>query len=248
MTSESHPASLSRREFLGFAAGAGLVLSSLSAMSGLPGLPGLSDTEAFAAEGPVFALPPLPYAENALEPHISARTVSFHYGKHTKAYYDNANELLKAVSPAPTSLSAVFLAAGKDPAALALFNNAAQAFNHTFYWKGLTPGGPKAPAGKLAELITASFGDFEAMKKELAAASVSQFGSGWGWLVLDGGALKVVKTPNAANPLQNGQKPLLTVDVWEHAYYLDYQNRRADYVKAVLDNLVNWDVAAANLG
>ncbi|MEF3696834.1 superoxide dismutase [Desulfolutivibrio sp.] len=245
MTSESHPASLSRREFMGFAAGAGLVLSSLSAMSGLVGLSG---TEAFAADGPVFALPPLPYAENALEPHISARTVSFHYGKHTKAYYDNANELLKAVSPAPASLSAVFLAAGKDPAALALFNNAAQAFNHTFYWKGLTPGGPKAPAGKLAELITASFGDFEAMKKELAAASVSQFGSGWGWLVLDGGALKVVKTLNAANPLQNGQKPILTVDVWEHAYYLDYQNRRADYVKAALDNLVNWDVAAANLG
>jgi len=242
MTSETPPFSLTRREFLGVAAGAGLVLSSLSAMSGLSG------ATAFAAEAPAFAMPPLPYAENALEPHISAKTVSFHYGKHTKAYYDNANELLKAVNPAPTSLETVFVTAGKDPAAVALFNNAAQAFNHTFYWKGLTPGGPKAPTGRLAELVTASFGDFEAMKKELAATSVSQFGSGWGWLVLDGGGLKIVKTPNAANPLQNGQKPLVTVDVWEHAYYLDYQNRRADYVKAVLDNLVNWDVAAANLG
>ncbi len=245
MTPESHPCALSRREFLGFAAGAGLVLSSLTTLSDLADLSG---TAAFAAEGPAFAMPPLPYAENALEPHISAKTVSFHYGKHTKAYYDNANELLKAVSPAPASLEAVFLEAGKDPAALALFNNAAQAYNHTFYWKGLTPGGPKAPTGRLAELITASFGDFEAMKKELAATSVSQFASGWGWLVQDGDRLAVVKTPNAANPLQNGQKPLVTVDVWEHAYYLDYQNRRADYVKAVLDNLVNWDVAAANLG
>lgn len=248
MKSTACPSLLSRREFLGFAAGAGLMLSSLSTLTGLPGLSLLSGAEAHAAEGPIFAMPPLPYAEDALEPHISARTISFHYGKHTKAYYDNANDLLKAVNPAPTSLETVFLEAGKDPAAVALFNNAAQAFNHTFYWKGLTPGGPKAPTGRLAELITASFGDFEAMKKELAATSVSQFASGWGWLVLDGDRLKTVKTPNAANPLQNGQKPLLTVDVWEHAYYLDYQNRRADYVKAVLDNLVNWDVAAANLG
>lgn len=242
MKPDIEPTSLTRRDFLGFAAGAGLLLSSLSAMSGLSG------TAAFAAEGPVFAMPPLPYAENALEPYISAKTVSFHYGKHTKAYYDNANDLLKAVSPAPASLETVFLEAGKDPAAVALFNNAAQAFNHTFYWRGLTPGGPKAPAGKFAELVAASFGDFENMKKELAATAVSQFASGWGWLVSDGGKLKAVKTSNAANPLQNGQKPLLTVDVWEHAYYLDYQNRRADYVKAVLDNLVNWDVVAANLG
>ncbi|MFZ5812199.1 MAG: superoxide dismutase [Thermodesulfobacteriota bacterium] len=239
MKSEPCPPSLTRREFLGFAAASGLVLSSLSTLAGSP---------AFAATGPAFAMPPLPYPENALEPHISARTISFHYGKHTKAYYDKTNDLLKAVSPAPQGLDNVFLDASKNPAEIDLFNNAAQAFNHTFYWKGLTPGGPKVPTGKLASLISASFGDFESLKKELAAAATTQFASGWAWLVLDDGALKVTKTPNAANPLQSGQKPLLTIDVWEHAYYLDYQNRRADYVKAVLDNLVNWDIVAARLG
>ncbi len=231
--------SLSRREFLGFAAATGLILSSLSTLSG---------SAAFAAEGPAFAMPPLPYPENALDPHISARTVGFHYGKHTKAYYDKTNDLLKAASPAPQGLDNVFLDASKNPAEIDLFNNAAQAFNHTFYWKGLTPGGPKAPTGKLATVIAASFGDVESLKKELAAAAVSQFASGWAWLVLDNGVIKITKTSNAANPLLSGQKPLLTIDVWEHAYYLDYQNRRADYVKAVLDNLVNWDIVADRLG
>ncbi|QLA21498.1 superoxide dismutase [Desulfolutivibrio sulfoxidireducens] len=239
MNADATPGSLTRREFLGFAAATGLILSSLSTLAGSP---------AFAAEGPAFAMPPLPYPENALEPHISAKTVGFHYGKHTKAYYDKTNELLKAAAAAPKNLDQVFLDAAKKPDDTVLFNNAAQAFNHTFYWKGLTPGGPKAPTGKLATMIAASFGDVESLKKELAAAAVSQFASGWAWLVLDNGTLKTTKTPNAANPLLSGQKPILTIDVWEHAYYLDYQNRRADYVKAVLDNLVNWDIAAAQLG
>ncbi len=232
--------SLSRRSFCKYAVGAGVALASLSA---------LSSVAAFAA-GPAggFALPPLPYAENALAPHISANTVGFHYGKHTKAYYDTVNKMIAEQGRAADSLEAVFLEAAGRPDGAALFNNAAQAFNHTFYWKGLTPGGPKAPGGKLASWIDQSFGGFDALKKELTAAAVSQFGSGWAWLVCEGDRLRVVKTSNAENPLQKEQKPLLTIDVWEHAYYLDYQNRRPDYVKAVLDNLVNWDLVAANLG
>ena len=127
-------------------------------------------------------------------------------------------------------------------------NAIAQAFNHTFYWAGLTPGGSRTPAGKLLKMIEASFGNVDGLKKALTAAATGQFGSGWAWLVSEGDSLKVVKTSNAENPLQKQQKPLLTVDVWEHAYYLDYQNRRPAYVKAVLDNLVNWDIVAKNLG
>ena len=231
--------SFSRRTFCKYAVGAGVALASFSA---------LSSVAAFAAESGGFALPPLPYAEDALAPHISARTVGFHYGKHTKTYYDTVNRMIAEKGLAGKSLETVFLEAAKSPDGTALFNNAAQAFNHTFYWQGLTPGGAKKPAGTLARMVDQSFGSFEALKKELTAAAVSQFGSGWAWLVREGDTLKVVKTSNAENPLQKQQKPLLTIDVWEHAYYLDYQNRRPDYVKAVLENLVNWDIVAGHLG
>ncbi len=196
----------------------------------------------------MFTLPPLPYAENALEPVISANTMSFHYGKHHKTYVDNLNNLVKGTDFESATLEKIINeTAGKADKA-ALFNNAAQIWNHTFYWHSMKPAGGGKPTGKLALMIDASFGSFDAFRKELATTTVSQFGSGWGWLVLDGAALKVVKTANAEVPFTKGQKPLLTIDVWEHAYYLDQQNKRAAYVDAVIDNLLNWDFAAQNLG
>ena len=196
----------------------------------------------------MFTLPPLPYAENALEPVISANTMSFHYGKHHKTYVDNLNNLVKGTDFESASLEKIINeTAGKADKA-ALFNNAAQIWNHTFYWHSMKPAGGGKPTGKLALMIDASFGSFDAFRKELATTTVSQFGSGWGWLVLEGAALKVVKTANAEVPFTKGQKPLLTIDVWEHAYYLDQQNKRAAYVDAVIDNLLNWDFAAQNLG
>ena len=196
----------------------------------------------------MFTLPPLPYAENALEPVISANTMSFHYGKHHKTYVDNLNNLVKGTDFENATLEKIINeTAGKADKA-ALFNNAAQIWNHTFYWHSMKPKGGGKPTGKLATMIDSSFGGFDAFRKELATTTVSQFGSGWGWLVVDGGALKVVKTSNAEVPFTKGQKPLLTIDVWEHAYYLDQQNKRAAYVDAVIDNLLNWDFAAQNLG
>ncbi len=196
----------------------------------------------------MFTLPSLPYAENALEPVISANTMSFHYGKHHKTYVDNLNNLVKGTDYENATLEKIITeTAGKADKA-GLFNNAAQIWNHTFYWNSMKPKGGGKPTGKLATMIDSSFGGFDAFRKELATTTVSQFGSGWGWLVLDGGALKVVKTSNAEVPFTKGQKPLLTIDVWEHAYYLDQQNKRAAYVDAVIDNLLNWDFAAQNLG
>ncbi|MEO6564811.1 MAG: superoxide dismutase [Casimicrobiaceae bacterium] len=196
----------------------------------------------------MFTLPPLPYAENALEPVISANTMSFHYGKHHKTYVDNLNNLVKGTDYENATLEKIITeTAGKADKA-GLFNNAAQIWNHTFYWNSMKPKGGGKPTGKLATMIDASFGGFDAFRKELATTTVSQFGSGWGWLVLDGGTLKVVKTSNAEVPFTKGQKPLLTIDVWEHAYYLDQQNKRAAYVDAVIDNLLNWDFATQNLG
>jgi Fe-Mn family superoxide dismutase len=196
----------------------------------------------------MFVLPPLPYAENALEPVISANTISFHYGKHHKTYVDNLNNLVKGTDYESASLEKIINeTAGKADKA-PLFNNAAQIWNHTFYWHSLKGGGGGKPSGKLATMIDAAFGSYDNFRKELSATTVSQFGSGWGWLVVDGGALKVVKTANAEVPFTKGQKPLLTIDVWEHAYYLDHQNKRAAYVDAVIDKLLNWDFAAQNLG
>ena len=196
----------------------------------------------------MFQLPPLPYADNALEPVISANTISFHYGKHHKTYVDNLNNLVKGTDYESASLEKIITeTAGKADRA-PLFNNAAQIWNHTFYWNSLKGNGGGKPSGKLATMIDAAFGGYDNFKKELSATTVSQFGSGWGWLVVDGGALKIVKTANAEVPFTKGQKPLLTIDVWEHAYYLDHQNKRAAYVDAVIDKLLNWDFAAQNLG
>jgi Fe-Mn family superoxide dismutase len=194
-----------------------------------------------------YVLPALPYATNALEPVISANTIKFHYGKHHQAYVDNLNKLIAGTEFANLPLEKIITETAGKPDKTAIFNNAAQAWNHAFYWRSLRPQGGGEPAAILKQKIEASFGSLEACRKELAAAAMAQFGSGWVWLVLDGDKLKVVKTGNADVPLTSGLKPLLTVDVWEHAYYLDYQNRRADYVNAVLDKLINWDFAAANL-
>jgi Fe-Mn family superoxide dismutase len=199
-----------------------------------------------AATGP-FVLPPLPWKDDALAPLVSAQTISFHYGKHHKAYVDNLNNLAKGKPWEKMTLEEVVKASAKDSAAQGVFNNAAQVWNHTFFWNSMRPGGGGAPTGKLLEKITADFGSFDAFKTQFADAAKTQFGSGWAWLVVDGGKLKVVKTPNAETPLTGSAKPLLTCDVWEHAYYLDYQNRRPDYVATFLDKLANWDFAARNL-
>ena len=195
----------------------------------------------------MFTLPPLPYADNALEPVISANTISFHYGKHHKTYVDNLNNLAKGTEFENASLESVINATAGKADKAPLFNNAAQIWNHTFYWHSMKPGGGGKPSGKLAQMIDAAFGSYDEFRKQFSATTVSQFGSGWGWLVVDGGALKVVKTGNAEVPFTKGQKPLLTIDVWEHAYYLDHQNKRAAYVDAVIDKLLNWDFAGENL-
>ena len=192
-------------------------------------------------------LPPLPYAQDALSPVISAETLSFHYGKHHKAYVDNLNKLVAGTDLAETPLEKLITTVAGKADKVGVFNNAAQVWNHTFFWNSLKPGGGGAPTGAVSKAIDASFGSFDNFKKEFTNAAMTQFGSGWAWLVADKGQLKVVKTPNAETPLTTGQSALLTVDVWEHAYYLDYQNRRADFVAAVIDKLLNWEFANANL-
>jgi Fe-Mn family superoxide dismutase len=195
-----------------------------------------------------FVLPPLPYADTALAPVISANTLGFHYGKHHKTYVDNLNNLVKGTAHEGAALDKVIRdSAGKADQA-AVFNNSAQIWNHTFYWHSLKPNGGGKPSGRLAAMIDSDLGGYDNFRKEFAATTVSQFGSGWGWLVVEAGKLKVVKTGNAEVPFTKGQTPLLTIDVWEHAYYLDYQNKRADYVNALIDKLLNWDFAAENLG
>ncbi len=193
-------------------------------------------------------LPPLPYAESELDPVISANTLGFHYGKHHKNYVDTLNKLIVDTALAGLSLESIIAKTAGKADESAIFNNAAQAWNHTFYWRSMRPKGGGTPPAQLRQRIDAAFGNLDACKKELAAAATTQFGSGWAWLVQDSNTLKVVKTGNAETPLTQGLNPLLTIDVWEHAYYLDYQNRRADYVNAVLDKLINWEFAAANLG
>jgi Fe-Mn family superoxide dismutase len=196
----------------------------------------------------LHVLPPLPYPENALEPVITAKTIGFHYGKHHKGYVDNLNKLIAGTEYADLSLEKIITDTAGRAEKTAIFNNAAQIWNHTFYWHSMRSKGGGEPPAALKQKIEASFGSVDACKMALTSAAVSQFGSGWVWLVLDGDTLKVVKTANADLPLTGNMKPLLTVDVWEHAYYLDYQNRRADYVKAVLDRLINWEFALQNAG
>jgi superoxide dismutase, Fe-Mn family len=226
---------LNRRDFLVLSSGAAMLL----ATDGL---------FRYARAATQHVLPALPYAENALEPYISGKTIGFHYGKHHKGYIDNLNKLIENTEFADLSLEKIITSAAGKPDKTAIFNNAAQSWNHAFYWQCLKPDGGGEPSAGLKQLIEASFGSLDACKKELTAAAVTQFGSGWAWLVLDGEKLKVIKTANADTPLEKGMKPLLVIDVWEHAYYLDYQNRRSDYVTTVLDKLINWSFAEKNLG
>jgi superoxide dismutase, Fe-Mn family len=191
--------------------------------------------------------PPLPYEENALAPVISATTLSYHYGKHHRAYVDAVNKLIVGTAFADMPLGQIVRSSGGEAAYAAIFNSAAQAWNHTFYWQSLRPNGGGRPPVAFKLLIDESFGGVEQCRKKLSSIAVGQFGSGWAWLVQDKGKLKVLKTGKAQTPLAQGLNPLLTIDVWEHAYYLDYQNRRADYVNAVLDKLINWEFALQNL-
>ena len=225
---------VTRRDFLAGAAGVTIT----AAVSGFPHI---------AHASTPLALPPLPYADNALEPVISAKTISFHYGKHHKAYVDNLNKLIVGTDLADMPLEKIVAAVAGKADKTAIFNNAAQTWNHTFYWKSMQPKGGGEPPAAFKKTIEESFGSVDAFKKELANAAVTQFGSGWAWLVKDQDKLTVIKTGNADTPITQGKKPLLTIDVWEHAYYLDYQNRRADYVNAVIDKLINWNFAAENL-
>ncbi|MEA5530973.1 superoxide dismutase [Dolichospermum sp. UHCC 0684] len=189
----------------------------------------------------------LPFASDALESYgMKAETFEYHYGKHHKAYVDNLNKLVDGTELANKSLEEVIQIAFGDSAKAGIFNNAAQVWNHSFFWNCLKPAGGGAPTGALAAKIEQDFGSFEKFKEEFSTAAATQFGSGWAWLVDDGGTLKVMKTPNAENPLAHGKKALLTIDVWEHAYYIDFKNARPGFIKNFLDNLVNWDFVAAN--
>jgi len=195
-----------------------------------------------------FELPPLPYDKAALEPHISSKTFDFHHGKHHQAYVNNLNGLIKETPLESQTLEEIILATAKDEARAGVFNNAAQVWNHTFFWNSMKPNGGKEPPKDVMDKLIATFGSFDAFKEQFKQAGVTQFGSGWVWLVADGEAIKIIKTPNAMTPLAMGLKAFVTCDVWEHAYYLDYQNRRPDFLQTFLDHLINWDFVAANLG
>jgi len=189
----------------------------------------------------------LPYALDELSPVISARTLEFHHGKHHRTYVDTLNELVTGTEFETQPLESIVLATAGRADRKPIFNNAAQAWNHAFYWRCLKPGGGGVPAGALGDQLTSAFGGFDTFKHAFSEAAVKQFGSGWAWLVVDDGELKVTATPDAEVPFTRGEIPLLTLDVWEHAYYLDYQNRRADHVNAVIDKLLDWSFAAENL-
>jgi Fe-Mn family superoxide dismutase len=250
MNQETHSSPFTRR---GFLAGSAVLLGANAvAQKSTPTqkpaekAPPPVSPQGAAPAGP-FTLAPLPYSEDALDPHISAKTMGFHYGKHHKGYVDKLNKAVEGKKLAEMKLEEVIVETAKDPAMAATFNSAAQAWNHAFYWKSMKPKGGGEPSGKLADMIKSDLGGLEGFKKEFGDAANGQFGSGWAWLVVEGGKLKIAKTSNADTPIAHGGKPLLVIDVWEHAYYLDYQNKRADYVTAYLEHLVSWEFAAANL-
>ncbi|HCA37139.1 MAG TPA: superoxide dismutase [Fe] [Gammaproteobacteria bacterium] len=191
-------------------------------------------------------LPDLPFGKDALEPHMSANTLDFHHGKHHNAYVVKGNELLEDAGLSADNLEALVIEAAKVGGGL--FNNVGQHYNHSFFWNSISANGGGEPTGAIADAINASFGSFENFKKEFVAGGVGQFGSGWVWLVADGDTLKITKSANAETPLTDRLKPLLVCDVWEHAYYLDFQNRRPDFLASFIDNLANWDFANQNLG
>ena len=211
--------------------------------------PALAQTEASAPQRKTMPieLPKLPFEDNALAPTISSNTISFHYGKHHKTYVDNLNKAIAGTDLAEKPLVEIIRAVAGKADKAAIFNNSAQVWNHTFYWNSLSPKST-TPSKALADRIEKDLGGMAKFKEQFSAAALGQFGSGWAWLVSDGGVLKVTKTPNAETPITTAAKPLLTLDVWEHAYYLDYQNKRADYIAAVLDKLLNWEFASKNLG
>jgi len=189
-----------------------------------------------------FELPALPYAQDALAPHISAETMEYHYGKHHQTYVDNLNKAVAGTADENASLEDIIMKA-EGP----LFNNAAQVWNHTFFWNSLSPNGGGQPTGAAAERIAADLGGYDEFRAQLSDAGLTQFGSGWAWLVEKDGKLAIMKTPNADLPMKHGAKALCTIDVWEHAYYIDYRNARAKFIEVVLDNLINWDFVNANL-
>lgn len=254
MTSSTTPNSpkqgLTKREAL-HQLGAGLAFVASTSLLGTFSVSALAaektTTNLITKDAPMaFELPALPYAKDALEPHISANTLDFHHGKHHNAYVTNLNKLIDGTDLAGKSLEDIILASAKDASKQGIFNNAAQVWNHTFYWHSMKPNGGGKPSGALAKKIDEDFGSFDKFVEEFKNAGATQFGSGWAWLVLDGGKLKVTKTPNADLPMTHGQTALLTADVWEHAYYLDYQNRRPDYLATFLDKLANWSFAEEN--
>lgn len=194
-----------------------------------------------------YELPALPYEYTALDPYISKETLEFHHDKHHAAYVNKYNAAVDGTEMASKPIEEVIKAIAGDASKAGIFNNAAQAWNHTFYWNSMKPNGGGTPTGALAEKINADFGGFDKFVEAFKQAGATQFGSGWAWLVLDNGTLKVTKTANAENPITQGQVPLLTMDVWEHAYYLDYQNKRPEYIDTFITKLVNWDFVASNL-
>jgi Fe-Mn family superoxide dismutase len=207
----------------------------------------MATTNAILTTAKPIILPPLPWADNALEPFISKNTIGFHYGKHHKAYVDKLNELIAGKLEADMPLEDIVRRTVGDPKKVEILHNAQQTWNHTFYWNSMRQGGGGKPPREIAEKIESSFGDHDTFKKAFVAAAVGQFGSGWAWLIAEGGTLKIVATPDGEDLLPTSATPLLTLDVWEHAYYLDYQNRRKDYLVAVIDNLLNWEFATQNL-
>ena len=194
-----------------------------------------------------ITLPQLPYSKDALAPHISEKTLEFHYGKHHNTYVVNGNKLIEGTDLADESLEGIIKKTAGDASRIGIFNNVAQVWNHSFYWQCMKPGGGGSPTGAIADKINADFGSYEKFSEAFKNAGATQFGSGWAWLVLQDNKLQVTKTPNADTPVAHGVKPLLTVDVWEHAYYLDYQNRRPDYLSVFMEKLVNWDFVNSNL-
>ncbi len=190
-----------------------------------------------------FELPPLPYDMTAMEPYLSAETFEYHYGKHHKTYVDTLNGLVEGTSQASQPLEEVIK--GAEPGKI--FNNAAQVWNHSLYWASMAPGGGGPPSGAAGDAVQEAFGGFDQFKEQFKTAATGQFGSGWAWLTLDGGKLEIMATGNADLPMKHGKTAVLTCDVWEHAYYIDYRNKRPDYLNTFLDSLVNWDFVASNL-
>ena len=189
-----------------------------------------------------FELPPLPYAKDALAPHISEETLEYHYGKHHQTYVTNLNKMVEGTDFENSSLEEVIM--GSEAA---VFNNSAQVWNHTFYWSCMAPDGGGSPTGEVAEAINSAFGSYDTFVEKFKEAATTQFGSGWAWLVDAGSGLEIMKTANADLPMKHNAKALLTIDVWEHAYYIDFRNARPNYISTFVDSLINWDFVAANM-